>query len=36
LAQEFDSQEDDTNQSNDWATFMYTLIRLSKIYQNNY
>jgi len=34
--QEFDSQEYDTNQSHDLATFMYTPIRLIQINQHNY
>jgi len=34
--QKFDSQESDTNQSNDWATFMYTLTRWIQINQHNY
>jgi len=36
-AQEFDSHDTDTNQSHDWATFMYidTLIQLIHINQHN-
>jgi len=34
-AQKFDSQEHDTNQSRDWAAFMYTLIRFIHINQHN-
>jgi len=34
--QEFDSQQHDTNQSDDGATFMYTLIQLIQVNQRNY
>ena len=36
ITQEFDSQEDDTNQSYDYEMFMYALIRLIQINQHSY
>jgi len=36
ITQEFDSQEDDTNQSYDYEMLMYALIRLIQINQHSY